>query len=164
MGQDEQALEAIARISLDKAEGTRAQQNSLMEAFEQQEHSDEHMIYSEIKAMRKQQAKLKADFQDYILRTSNYEALKEAKKEQMASIENSRGDYTVLQHPFFHNTSVGDNLNATVFASLRVTSDNVPLVLEQRKTAAKHTQPTTAASSRKAAFFDQSANQLDNDL
>merc|ERR1712117_37942 len=98
--------------SRDRAEGILATQKTLYDTFEQQEQSDEHMVYSEIKATRKQQEKLKADFNSYIQRTSNYNELIKAKNEQLASIENSRVDNSIQKHPFFHTTTI-DNIQST---------------------------------------------------
>ena len=151
IGQDKQALEAISRISRDRAEATLAYQKSLHETFEQQENADENMVYSEIKSMRKQQVKLKTDFDAYVLRTSNYGALKMAKKEQEASIANSRIDSSVLKHPFFHTTSIG-KLNSTVFASQQVTSDNMPVLPEDQRPSRNKPRQQTTTSSRKAFF------------
>ena len=92
---------------------------------------------------------MKLDFQAFVTRTSNYHALQKARKEQDASIENSRLDGNIKHNRYFHTTAV-DNLNVTVFSSQKVTSDNLPLVIEDSKTK---THPTTAASTRKAAYF-----------
>ena len=148
IGQDRQALEAISRISKDKAENTMNNQRSIYEAFEQQQLGDETMMYSDIKAMRKQQEKLKLDFQAYVTRTSNYRALQKARKDQDLSIENSRLDGNIKDNKYFHTTAI-DNMNITVFSSQKVTSDNLPLVIEDKT----KTHPTTAASTKKAAYF-----------
>ena len=150
IGQDRQALEAISRISKDKVESTMGNQKSIFDAFEQQQLGDETMMYSDIKATRKQQEKLKLDFQAFVTRTSNYRALQKARKEQNASIENSRLDTQIERNKYFHTTTV-DDLNVTVFSSQKVTSDNLPLVIDDGKFNKTH--PTTAASTRKAAYF-----------
>ena len=157
IGQDKQALEAISRISRDRAEATLTYQRSLHDAFEQQERADEQLVYSEIKAMRKQQEKLKTDFNAYVERTSNFLSLKKAKQEQVSSIENSRIDSSLLKHPFFHVTSIA-NLNTTVFASQQVTSDNLPILQEDQKPSNKIPQPTTASSKR--AFFNPESEKI----
>lgn len=155
IGQDKQALEAISRISRDRAEATLTYQKSLHEAFEQQERADEHIVYSEIKAMRKQQEKLKTDFNAYVERTSNLDALKKAKREQIASIENSRIDSAFLKHPFFHTTAIS-NLNTTVFASHHVNSDNLLVLPDDQK--ANNKKPTTASA--KKAFFNPESETI----
>ena len=147
---DREVLESINRISQEKASSVQAQQNDIYDSILSQEHTDEQMFYGHMRATMRQQEKLVEDFQAYVDRTSNYDSLKSAKREQNQAIEASRGSYAKYRKDkSFHMTNIEGDLNTTVFSGKFVNADHV----------ADHdvikTKPmmTTATSSRREARF-----------
>ena len=145
---DQDALESITRISVETVNAVVDQQKELVDSLQNQEHTDEQMFYANIRETMKQQEKLKNDFDAYVNRTSVYGSLKQAKRDQIMSIEATRGrtgSYTSAKN--YHKTNIEGNLNTTVFSSTLVCADHIPQPPET-------TAPSqTATSSRRETRF-----------
>ena len=145
---DQDALESIGRISAERVSSVVDHQKDLVESLQNQEHSDEQMFYGNIRETMKQQEKLKNDFDAYVNRTSMYDSLKQAKRDQIMSIEATRGrtgSYTSDKN--YHTTSIDGNINTTVFSSTLVCADHIPQPPETKPPS------QTATSSRREARF-----------
>lgn len=87
---DREAIEAISRICDDRVQHVRNVQTQLVEAEKQQDVMDEQEYFNEIRDNQRQKEKALKDFEEYIMRTSNYSYLQEAKRKQESSIDASR--------------------------------------------------------------------------
>ncbi|NXD67590.1 CFA69 protein, partial [Eolophus roseicapillus] len=87
---DEEALKVISEASEDIGRMVAALQTEVLESQHHQEIQEEEKIYKKIKAIHKQREMLNKSWENFLTRTSNYEALKKAKRLQEKSIEASR--------------------------------------------------------------------------
>ncbi|NXM37389.1 CFA69 protein, partial [Oxyruncus cristatus] len=87
---DEDALEVIAKISEDTGRAVNAVQTQLIESQLHQEIQEENQTYRKLRATRKQREMINKSWENFLTRTSNYEALKKAKKLQEKAVEASR--------------------------------------------------------------------------
>jgi len=147
---DQEVLESINRMSLDKASSLVAQQNELQESILAQEQTDEQIFYGQMRSTMRQQEKLVDDFNAYVKRTSKYQTLKSAKRDQVQSIDQSRGSgVNYRKDKNFHITAIEGNLSTTVFAGKFVNADHVA-----KHDVIKMAAPRmTATSSKREARF-----------
>ena len=146
---DQEILESIQRIGLDKTSGLVSQQNELHDSILSQEQTDEQIFYGQMRSTMRQQEKLVDDFHAYVRRTSNYETLKSAKRDQIQSIDASRGSgVNYRKDKNFHVTAIEGNLNTTVFAGKYVNADHIA-----KHDVIKMAPRMTATSSRREARF-----------
>ncbi|NXI88352.1 CFA69 protein, partial [Rhipidura dahli] len=109
---DERTLRAIAKVSESTGRMVLGQQTEVLENQFQQKVEDENKAYEEIQAARTQREFINKSWEDFLTRTSNYEALKKAKRLQEISIEASRSKTKVQNGPV-HSTDT-KKLHATV--------------------------------------------------
>ncbi len=148
---DEDVLESINRISADRVTSVMNQQQELQDSIANQEHTDEQIFYGQLRSTMRQQEKLVDDFEAYVKRTSNYDNLCNAKREQMQSIEASRGSaVNYIKQKTFHKTAIEGDLNTTVFSGKRVNADHLSRHDQENKVPQ---MLTTATSSRREAHF-----------
>lgn len=127
---DHEAIETIARASLERSKGVAMLQSELLEAENQQNAQDEKQLYAEIKDNFKQRESQLQRWTDYVKRTSDYDYLKASKRKFDESIESSRvkprfkDEKTVVVAK--HMTSI-KNLNTTTFQGRHIRIDDTPL-------------------------------------
>uniref|UniRef100_A0A3P8TJK8 Cilia- and flagella-associated protein 69 ARM repeats domain-containing protein n=1 Tax=Amphiprion percula TaxID=161767 RepID=A0A3P8TJK8_AMPPE len=73
---DQEALNAICRMTEDTARRIMTEQSSIVEQQQKEEISEEQLLYTEIKSHWKQRELMAKSWEDYVARTSNYEILK----------------------------------------------------------------------------------------
>uniref|UniRef100_A0A3B4ZLS7 Cilia- and flagella-associated protein 69 ARM repeats domain-containing protein n=1 Tax=Stegastes partitus TaxID=144197 RepID=A0A3B4ZLS7_9TELE len=73
---DQEALNAICRITEDTARRIATEQSSIVERQRQEDVSEEQLMYTEIKSHWKQRELLAKSRDNYVAKTSNYEILK----------------------------------------------------------------------------------------
>ncbi|KAG8565819.1 hypothetical protein GDO81_012982 [Engystomops pustulosus] len=109
---DSDASNYIKKEFEDLAKRVRAQQSQVIVEHQKMELEEEQRRYAAIKASMKQRAEAKKTWDNFVLRTSNYDALKEAKRIKEDMIELSRPEY-VIQKGIDHATEIY-GLNTTV--------------------------------------------------
>ncbi|NXI34357.1 CFA69 protein, partial [Galbula dea] len=87
---DKETLEVISQASEDTGRMVAALQTEVLESQHHQEMQEEEKTYQKIQALQKQREMVKKSWENFLTRTSNYEALKKAKRLQEKSIEASR--------------------------------------------------------------------------
>ncbi|NXV11581.1 CFA69 protein, partial [Cepphus grylle] len=90
VGSDEEALKVILEVSEDTGRMVAALQTEVLESQHHQEIQEEEKAYTKIQARNKQREIVNKSWENFLTRTSNYEALKKAKRLQEKSIEASR--------------------------------------------------------------------------
>ncbi|NXF03046.1 CFA69 protein, partial [Smithornis capensis] len=121
---DEEALKAILKVSEDTGEAVITLQTKILEDQHNQEIQEEKKTYTKIKAILKQREMINKSWENFLTRTSNYEALKKAKKLQEKSIEASRPK-TKTQNGTVHSTDI-KGLHATIGPGRLVTVESTP--------------------------------------
>ncbi|NWI52600.1 CFA69 protein, partial [Calyptomena viridis] len=109
---DEEALEAILKVSEDTGKAVNTLQTKILERQHHQEIQEEKETYTKIQAILKQREMINKSWENFLARTSNYEALKKAKKLQEKSIEVSRSKIKT-QNGTVHSTDI-KGLHTTV--------------------------------------------------
>ncbi|NXG55304.1 CFA69 protein, partial [Hemiprocne comata] len=109
---DEEALEVISEILEDTGRMVAALQTEVLESQHHQEIQEEEKTYRKIQATHKQREMVNKSWQNFLTRTSNYEALKKAKRLQEKSVEASRSK-SKTQNRTAHSTDI-KGLNTTV--------------------------------------------------
>ncbi|XP_008291114.1 uncharacterized protein C7orf63 [Stegastes partitus] len=103
---DQEALNAICRITEDTARRIATEQSSIVERQRQEDVSEEQLMYTEIKSHWKQRELLAKSRDNYVAKTSNYEILKEVKAQRQKDIESSKpkpeDDDDAAAHPAEH--------------------------------------------------------------
>ncbi|XP_053916631.1 cilia- and flagella-associated protein 69 isoform X3 [Cuculus canorus] len=102
---DEEALEVILELSEDTGRKVAALQTEVLESQYRQEIQEEHKTYAKIIATHKQKEIVNKSWENFLTRTSNYEALKKAKRLQEKAIEASRSKSKTQNGPV-HSTEI----------------------------------------------------------
>ncbi|NXH29702.1 CFA69 protein, partial [Myiagra hebetior] len=108
---DEKTLRDISKASEDIGKKVVALQYKLLESQHQHKIQEEEKTYKEIQATRTQRERINKSWENFLARTSNYEALKKAKRLQDIEVEASRSK-SRLYGPV-HSTEI-KNLHITV--------------------------------------------------
>ncbi|XP_037548992.1 cilia- and flagella-associated protein 69-like [Nematolebias whitei] len=87
---DEDALSSVCGMSEDTARRTAMEQTIILELQQEEELSEELLLYQEMKSHWKQQELTDTSWNDYVSRTSHYETLKERKAQRERHAESSR--------------------------------------------------------------------------
>ncbi|XP_041867237.1 cilia- and flagella-associated protein 69-like isoform X2 [Melanotaenia boesemani] len=92
---DEEALSTIQRISEDTARRIMAEQRSILEQQQEEDISEEKLVYREMKSRLRQQELTSKSWNKYVSKTSNYEILKEekAQREKHAALIRSKPNH-----------------------------------------------------------------------
>ncbi|XP_042331530.1 cilia- and flagella-associated protein 69 isoform X2 [Sceloporus undulatus] len=99
-------------------------QTEMLESQKYQELQEEEKCYAKINSLHKQREMVSKSWENFLSRTSNYEALKRAKRLQEKSIEMSRSK--VKQYnATFHPTDI-KGLNTTITSGRLVTVESTP--------------------------------------
>ncbi|NXM69462.1 CFA69 protein, partial [Serilophus lunatus] len=109
---DEKALQVILEGSENTGRAVNILQTEILERQRHQEMQEEKKTYAEIQAILKQREMKNKSWENFLTRTSNYEALKKAKKLQEESIEASRSK-SKTQNGTVHSTDI-KGLHTTV--------------------------------------------------
>ncbi|NWW34786.1 CFA69 protein, partial [Panurus biarmicus] len=102
---DVRALKLISELSENTGERVVALQNEVLERQLQHEVQEEKKTYKEIQASCTQRELINKSWQNFLARTSNYEALKKAKMLQETLIEASRSKAKIQNEPQ-HSTDI----------------------------------------------------------
>ncbi|NWW00902.1 CFA69 protein, partial [Machaerirhynchus nigripectus] len=100
---DERTLKGISKVSEDIGRTVVALQAEVLESQHHRKIQEEEKTYKEIQATRAQREWVNKSWEDFLTRTSNYEALKKAKRLQEKLIEDSRSKANV-HNGTFHAT------------------------------------------------------------
>ncbi|XP_069815620.1 metalloreductase STEAP2 isoform X3 [Dendropsophus ebraccatus] len=121
---DQEALDVIEQAAETISKLVAAHQTEMIENHQQVELLEEQQKYTEIKENHKQREIVMKTWDKFLARTSNYEALKKAKRLQEKSIESSRPKARP-QNTTVHSTQI-PNLNTTVACGPVVTVESTP--------------------------------------
>ncbi|CAM4521712.1 cilia- and flagella-associated protein 69 isoform X1 [Caretta caretta] len=121
---DEEALKVISEASENVGKMVATLQTEMLESQQHQELQEEKKVYSKIQAIHKQREMVNKSWEDFLTRTSNYEALKKAKRLQEKSIEASRSK-SRRQNATLHSTKI-KGLNTTIASGRLVTVESTP--------------------------------------
>ncbi|NWY49542.1 CFA69 protein, partial [Chionis minor] len=102
---DEEALKFISEVSEDTGRGVAALQTEVLESQHHREIQEEEKTYTKIQGIHKQKEMVNKSWKNFLTRTSNYEALKKAKRLQEKSIEASRSK-SKTQNGAVHSTDI----------------------------------------------------------
>ncbi|KAF2983525.1 hypothetical protein EK904_005718, partial [Melospiza melodia maxima] len=120
---DERALKLISEVSENTGRMVLGLQNEALERQHNQEIKEEKKIYKEIQATLVQKEMIDKSWQNFLARTSNYEALKKAKMHQKTLIEASRSKAKLHNGPE-HSTDI-PKLHTTVAPGRCVTVEGL---------------------------------------
>ncbi|NXA20443.1 CFA69 protein, partial [Ibidorhyncha struthersii] len=121
---DEEALKVILEVSEDTGRMVAALQTEVLESQHHQEIQEEEKAYAKIQAIHKQKKMVNKSWENFLTRTSNYEALKKAKRFQEKSIEASRSK-SKTQNGAVHSTDI-KGLGTTIGSGRLVTVESTP--------------------------------------
>ncbi|XP_009328866.1 PREDICTED: uncharacterized protein C7orf63 homolog [Pygoscelis adeliae] len=121
---DEEALKVISEISEDTGRMIAALQTEVLEGQHRQEIQEEEKTYTKIQATHKQREMVNKSWENFLTRTSNYEALKKAKRLQEKSVEASRSKLKT-QNGAVHSTDI-KGLGTTIGSGRLVTVESTP--------------------------------------
>ncbi|XP_040208378.1 cilia- and flagella-associated protein 69 isoform X1 [Rana temporaria] len=121
---DYEALEVIEKSTENISKLVATHQTEMIENHQQMNLQEEQQKFAEIKANHKQSEIVMKTWDKFLTRTSNYEALKKAKRLQEKSIESSRPKARP-QNSTIHSTQIA-NLNTTVAGGRVVTVESTP--------------------------------------
>ncbi|XP_063777580.1 cilia- and flagella-associated protein 69 isoform X2 [Pseudophryne corroboree] len=121
---DHEALDVIEKHTENVSKDVAAHQTEMIENHQQMELQEEQQKYAEIKENHKQSEIVLKSWDNFLARTSNYEALKRAKRLQEKSIESSRPKARP-QNVTMHSTQI-PRLNTTVACGPVVTVESTP--------------------------------------
>ncbi|XP_015709005.1 cilia- and flagella-associated protein 69 isoform X2 [Coturnix japonica] len=138
-GSDEEILKVISEVSENVGKMVTAYQTEVLENHHHQEIHEEKKTYTRIRAVHKQKEMAKKSWEDFLTRTSNYEALKKAKRLQEKSIEASKSKLKT-QNGAFHSTDI-KGLGTTVGSGRLVTVESTPYHLVEGPLAATDLPP-----------------------
>ncbi|XP_061202118.1 cilia- and flagella-associated protein 69 [Neopsephotus bourkii] len=127
---DEEALKVLSEVSEDTGRMVAALQTEVLESQHQQEIQEEQKTYKKIKAIHKQREMLNKSWENFLTRTSNYEALKKAKRLQEKLIEASRPKLKT-QNEVVYSTDI-KGLGTTIGSGHLVTVKSTPPQLTGR--------------------------------
>ncbi|XP_030799792.1 cilia- and flagella-associated protein 69 isoform X2 [Camarhynchus parvulus] len=102
---DERALKLISELSENTGRMVRGLQTEALERQHRQEIKEEKKSYKEIQASQIQRENINKSWENFLARTSNYEALKKAKMHQKTLIEASRSKAKLHNEPE-HSTDI----------------------------------------------------------
>ncbi|XP_053108424.1 cilia- and flagella-associated protein 69-like isoform X2 [Hemicordylus capensis] len=124
---DQEALQVITEAFQNVGKMVVSLQNEMLESKQYQELREEEKVYAKIHYLHKQKEMVNKSWKNFLTRTSNYEALKKAKRRQEKSIDASRPKER--QHDaVFHPTDI-KGLNTTVASGRLVTVESTPAEL-----------------------------------
>ncbi|NXS34445.1 CFA69 protein, partial [Pomatostomus ruficeps] len=109
---DEKALKVISKVSEDIGRTVVALQTEVLESQHHRKTQEEEKTYKEIQATSTQKDLINKSWENFLTRTSNFEALKKAKRLQETSIEASRPKATD-ENGSVHSTDI-EKLHTTV--------------------------------------------------
>ncbi|NWW80136.1 CFA69 protein, partial [Climacteris rufus] len=109
---DEEVLKDASKLSEDTGKKVADLQTEVLESQHRQEIQEEEKTYKEIQATRTQREMVNKSWENFLTRTSNFEALKKAKRLQETAIETSRSKAKIQNKPD-HSTDI-ENLHTTV--------------------------------------------------
>nr|XP_047933441.1 cilia- and flagella-associated protein 69 isoform X7 [Anser cygnoides] len=121
---DEEALKVISEVSENIGRSVAALQTEVLESQHRQEIREEEKTYTKIQAVHKQKEMVNKSWENFLTRTSNYEALKKAKRLQEKSIEASRSKLKT-QNGAVHSTDI-KGLSTTIGSGRLVTVESTP--------------------------------------
>ncbi|NWW47815.1 CFA69 protein, partial [Pedionomus torquatus] len=121
---DEEALKIISEVPEDTGRTVAALQTEVLEIQHHQEIQEEEKAYTKIQAIRKQKEMVNKSWENFLTRTSDYEALKKAKRLQEQSIEASRCK-SKIQTEAVHSTDI-KGLGTTIGSGRLVTVESTP--------------------------------------
>ncbi|XP_048367694.1 cilia- and flagella-associated protein 69 isoform X2 [Sphaerodactylus townsendi] len=121
---DQEAIRVITETFSKVGKMVVSLQTEMLESHQYQERLEEQKSYSKIQSLHKQKDMVNKSWQNFLTRTSNYEALKKAKKIQEKSIEESRSK-TRRPNITFHPTDI-KKLNTTIAAGRLITVESTP--------------------------------------
>ncbi|XP_040402243.1 cilia- and flagella-associated protein 69 isoform X2 [Cygnus olor] len=121
---DEEALKVISEVSENIGRSVAALQTEVLESQHRQEIREEEKTYAKIQAVHKQKEMVNKSWENFLSRTSNYEALKKAKRLQEKSIEASRSKLKT-QNGAVHSTDI-KGLSTTIGSGRLVTVESTP--------------------------------------
>ncbi|XP_039193737.1 cilia- and flagella-associated protein 69 isoform X1 [Crotalus tigris] len=121
---DQEALQLITEALENVGKIVVSLQTEMLESQQFQELQEEEKCYGRIHSLHKQKEMVNKSWENFLARTSNYEALKKAKRLREKSIENSRPK---MKHysATFHPTDI-KGLNTTVASGRLVTVESTP--------------------------------------
>ncbi|XP_042672983.1 cilia- and flagella-associated protein 69 [Centrocercus urophasianus] len=135
IGSDEEILKVISEVSENIGKMVTAYQTELLENRHQQDIQEEEKTYTQIRAVHKQKEMVNKSWENFLIRTSNYEALKKAKRLQEKSIEASKSK-SKTQKGAVHSTDI-KGLGTTVGSGHLVTVGSTPSQLVEGPPAHK---------------------------
>ncbi|NXX20135.1 CFA69 protein, partial [Podargus strigoides] len=119
---DEEALKVISEGSENTGRMVAARQTEVLESHYHQEIQEEKKAYKKIQAVHKQKEMANKSWENFLARTSNYEALKKAKRLQEKSIAASRSELKIPNGPV-HSTDI-KGLGTTIGSGRLVTVES----------------------------------------
>uniref|UniRef100_A0A8C8BE48 Cilia and flagella associated protein 69 n=1 Tax=Otus sunia TaxID=257818 RepID=A0A8C8BE48_9STRI len=121
---DEEALKFISKVSEDTGRMVATLQTEVLESQHHKEIQEEEKMYTKIQAIHKQREIVNKSWENFLTRTSNYEALKKAKRLQEKSVEASRSKLKT-QNGAVHSTDI-KGLSTTIGSGRLVTVQSTP--------------------------------------
>ncbi|KAM4689184.1 cilia- and flagella-associated protein 69 [Discoglossus pictus] len=121
---DQEVLEVISKAAENISRVVASHQTEMIENYRQMELQEEQQKYAQIKANCKQSEIVIKSWDNFLARTSNYEALKKAKRLQEKSVESSRPKARP-KNTTLHSTQI-PGLNTTVACGRIVTVESTP--------------------------------------
>uniref|UniRef100_A0A8C0FM61 Cilia and flagella associated protein 69 n=1 Tax=Bubo bubo TaxID=30461 RepID=A0A8C0FM61_BUBBB len=121
---DEEALKFISKVSEDTGRMVATLQTEVLESQHHKEIQEEEKTYTKIQAIHKQREIVNKSWENFLTRTSNYEALKKAKRLQEKSVEASRSKLKT-QNGAVHSTDI-KGLSTTIGSGRLVTVQSTP--------------------------------------
>ncbi|OXB67662.1 hypothetical protein ASZ78_015194 [Callipepla squamata] len=121
---DEEILKVISEVSENIGKMVIAYQTEVLENQYHQEIQEENKAYTKIQDVHKQKEMVNKSWEDFLTRTSNYEALKKAKRLQEKSIEASKSK-SKTQSGAVHSTDI-KGLGTTIGSGRLVTVESTP--------------------------------------
>ncbi|NXC45583.1 CFA69 protein, partial [Penelope pileata] len=124
LASDEESLKVISEVSENIGRMVAAHQTEVLENQHRQEIQEEEKTYTKIQAVHKQREMVNKSWENFLTRTSNYEALKKAKRLQEKTIEDSRSK-SKTQNGAVHSTDI-KGLGTTIGSGRLVTVESTP--------------------------------------
>ncbi|XP_063003583.1 cilia- and flagella-associated protein 69 [Elgaria multicarinata webbii] len=121
---DQEALQVITEAFENIGKMVVSLQTEMLETEQYRELKEEEKCYAKIQSLHKQKDMVNKSWENFLTRTSNYEALKKAKRLQEKSIENSRAKIKQY-NATFHSTDI-KGLNTTIASGRIVTVESTP--------------------------------------
>ncbi|KAM6134739.1 LOW QUALITY PROTEIN: cilia- and flagella-associated protein 69 [Pterocles gutturalis] len=121
---DDEALKVISEISENTGRMVAALQTEVLESQHHQEIQEEEKTCAKIQAIHTQREMINKSWENFLTRTSNYEALKKAKRLQEKSVEASRSKFKIQNGAVCSTDFKG--LNTTIGSGRLVTVESTP--------------------------------------